>query len=232
MDQGGGPPLPWRAGTAVAQRPDTEARDRIITALSDAFARGALDVDEFERRVTVAHRSDVRADLEALTSDLPAATTSTAPAVPSRTMVPPSMVRASGLVVSIMGGSQRTGQWSVPRTLNVIALMGGSQLDLREARLPAGVVEVRILAVMGGVQILVPPNLAVEANGAAVMGGFAHVERAPAAPDPGAPLLRVTGLALMGGVHIEMRLPGESEREARRRRKRALREERREERRR
>jgi hypothetical protein len=74
------------------------------------------------------------------------------------------------------------------------------------------------------VEIIVPPNLPVEADGVAIMGGFAHVDRAPADPDPAAPMLRVTGLALMGGVHIEMRLPGESPREARKRRRRERRE--------
>ena len=73
---------------------------------------------------------------------------------------------------------------------------------------------------MGGVEIIVPPHLPVEAEGVAIMGGFDHVDRAPAEPDPGAPLLRVTGLAFMGGVHIEMRLPGESGRDARKRRRR------------
>jgi hypothetical protein len=130
------------------------------------------------------------------------------------------MVRPSGLVLSIMGGTERQGVWSVPRTLNVLSLMGGSRIDLREARLPAGVIQLRVLSLMGGVEIIVPPHLAVEANGAAIMGGFAHVERAPATPDPAAPLLRVTGLVMMGGVKIEMRMPGETRRDARRRRKR------------
>jgi hypothetical protein len=134
------------------------------------------------------------------------------------------MVRPSSLVVSIMGGSERHGTWSVPRTLNVLAVMGGARLDLREARLPAGVIDVRVAALMGGVEIIVPPHLAVEASGSAIMGGFQHVERAPAQPDPGAPLLRVTGLALMGGVHVEMRLPGETRQDAQRRRRRERRD--------
>lgn len=41
-------------------------------------------------------------------------------------------------------------------------------------------------------------------------------------PAPGAPLLRVNGFALMSEVKVRVRLPGESERDARRR----LREER------
>ena len=46
-------------------------------------------------------------------------------------------------------------------------------------------------------------------------------------PDPDAPLLRIHGLTMMGGVDITMRLPGESERGARRRQRHELREERR-----
>jgi hypothetical protein len=80
---------------------------------------------------------------------------------------------------------------------------------------------------MGGIEIVVPPGLAVQMHGSAIMGGFQDVNRAPANPDPDAPLLRVHGLTMMGGVSVSMRLPGESERSAARRERRALREERR-----
>jgi hypothetical protein len=73
---------------------------------------------------------------------------------------------------------------------------------------------------MGGVQLIVPPSLSVEVSGTAVLGGFGHVERAPVQFDPDRPLLRVHGLAIMGGVAVETRLAGESEMEAHRRRNR------------
>ena len=102
--------------------------------------------------------------------------------------------------------------------MRIVAIFGGANLDLREARFPAGVIDIDVTAVMGGINIVVPPGLAVQMHGSAIMGGFADVNRAPAYPDPDAPLLRVHGLTMMGGVNIEMRLPGESERGARRRR--------------
>jgi len=138
--------------------------------------------------------------------------------------LPPALVRRSGTVLAMLGGVERRGTWTVPRVLNVVAFMGGTMLDLREARLPPGPIELRVVAIMGGVEIIVPPHLAVESEGAAIMGGFEHVERAPQAPDPDAPVLRISGIALMGGVSIEMRLPGESSRDAKRRRKRELKE--------
>jgi hypothetical protein len=52
------------------------------------------------------------------------------------------------------------------------------------------------------------------------MGAFELMDRVPAQPDPDRPLLRITGLALMGAVSVETRLPGESARQARKRRRR------------
>ncbi len=82
-------------------------------------------------------------------------------------------------------------------------------MDLREALFPDGVIEVEVKAVFGGVQIIVPPTLAVECHGVAILGGFENLNRAPANPDPSAPVLRVRGRVLFGGVQIETRLPGE-----------------------
>ena len=52
------------------------------------------------------------------------------------------------------------------------------------------------------------------------MGGFDHMERQPPVADPERPVLRVHGVAIMGGVSVETRLPGESGHQARRRERR------------
>jgi len=64
---------------------------------------------------------------------------------------------------------------------------------------------------MGGVEILVPPGVRVETSGIGVMGGFESFSQSG---DPAAPLLRISGFALMGGVEIAQRLVGESKRAA------------------
>jgi hypothetical protein len=217
-----------------------DARERAIAVLSDGFANDALDVDEFERRVTLAHTLESPQEIAALTADLPALTTALASAPSSVALAPPTADDGAPpeTVYAIFGGVERRGTWTVPRRWRVLAAFGGAALDLREARFPTGVIDLEVKALCGGVQIVVPPGLAVEVHGTAIMGGFQNVNRAPAHPDPDAPLLRVRGLAVMGGVEITMRLPGESERQAHRRRKiesrqqrRALRDERREDRR-
>ena len=109
-------------------------------------------------------------------------------------------VRPAQTLRAIMSTTERRGPWVVPRHLRVRATMSSTVLDFRAARLPAGAVELDLRVVMGSVEILVPPGLAVETEGAAIMGTFEHVDRAPAHPDPEAPLLRVRGLVVMGSV--------------------------------
>jgi hypothetical protein len=95
--------------------------------------------------------------------------------------------------------------------------MSSTILDFREAQFPAGPVDLDLRAVMASVEIIVPPSLAVETRGSAIMGTFDDIDRAPNHPDPVAPLLRIHGLAVMGTVEVKMRLSGESDRQHRQR---------------
>jgi hypothetical protein len=195
-----------------------QSREAAIARLSEAFSRDDLDMDEFERRVDLAHRAETVAELEPLLADLPAPTGTPEPATTALApMVRREGIREKALLVSIMGGTERKGQWLVPRKIRIFTMMGGTDLDFRDAQFAPGVTEIHIFAMMGGVDIVVPPGLAVEMNGVAIMGGFEHMERASRHPDPDAPLLRIDGLVVMGGVDVDTRLPGESRREARKR---------------
>jgi Domain of unknown function (DUF1707)/Cell wall-active antibiotics response 4TMS YvqF len=205
--------------TRLARRRVHETRERVITALQEHFAHDALDVDEFERRVTLAHTASTTVELEGLLGDLPALASGLVPMLPTpkAALVPAADVRPAQTVYALMSSTLRRGPWVVPRKIRVRATMSSTVLDFRDARLPAGPIDVDIRAIMSSTEIIVPPGLAVDTAGVAIMGSFEHVDRAPADPDPEAPLLRIHGLALMSSVEIKMRLPGESERDAHRR---------------
>ena len=192
-------------------------REQVIEALCDSYAADLLAMDEFESRLDIAHRATELEALDQLVADLEVHAHEHEQ--PSQALVP--IERADRkTVVAIMGGTSRKGEWTPPAHLNVFAMMGGAEIDLREARLPPGVTELKVYTIMGGAEIIVPPNLAVECEGVAIMGGFDTLERSPRTPDPDSPRLRITGFCLMGGVEISTRLPGESARQARRRLKR------------
>jgi len=195
-----------------------DERERVIARLADAFARDLLSVEDFEDRLGLAHRAMTTAELVPLERDLgevvPA--TTAAPLVP---VVPASEVREHRTLVAIMGGVSRSGGWVPARHTKIYTCMGGVELDFRDAMMPPGVTEITVYAMWGGVSIIVPPQLSVEIEGIAIMGGFDHTLRAPPQLDPDRPRLRIGGVVVMGGVQIETRLAGETEGDARRRRR-------------
>jgi hypothetical protein len=135
--------------------------------------------------------------------------------VPARTPAGP--VREHQVLVAIMGGVERRGVWTPARKTLVLAMMGGAELDLREARFAPGETEIMVFAFWGGVEIIVPPDVRVDSGGIAIMAGFDHQHSG--LPDPGedAPLVKIGGVAIMAGVEILVRYAGETEKEAKKR---------------
>lgn len=112
-------------------------------------------------------------------------------------------MRETAHVLALLGGADRRGAWAPADRVRVVAIMGGAKLDLREAELLEGETEITVFALMGGVQILVPDDVHVEADGIGLMGGFGQAHHR--ADDPDAPRLRVRGIAIMGGVELKVR---------------------------
>jgi hypothetical protein len=195
-------------------------RENTVRVLIDHYAADNLTVDEYESRLDSAYTATSLQQLEDLVSGLPVlASGSSQPEASPVLRAPAASVRDRGFQIAIMGGSERKGAWTPPRKLYTAAIMGGAGLDFREAMMPPGATEVNVVALMGGVEILVPPGLAVETHGFGLLGGFEALDQAGSETDPDAPRLVIKGLALMGGVEVTVRMPGESARDARQRRR-------------
>jgi len=198
--------------------PLEQTRQRIVDQLCNHYAAENLTDEGLDERLAKAYAATSLVQLQELVADLPVETPgASASSSTAVAMAAPEMVGERQVIVAVMGGAERGGIWTPPKQLSVIAVMGGAELDFREARFGAGVTEVTVFALMGGVQIIVPPGVHVEMNGMALMGGFSHRGSVDAAADPNAPVLRIGGLAIMGGVELEYRLPGEAQGDARRR---------------
>lgn len=194
-----------------------QRRERVVEILCRYVSDDTLTLEEFERRVDLVHRARSQAELEAIVADLPTVRMP-APQRAEDTAAPAITERAERqTIAAILGGADRTGEWIPARRNSVFTIMGGAVLDFREARLGPGVTEVSIFTFWGGVEIIVPPDLIVQSNGIAIMGGFGHSGPSMGRHEPDARILRIDGLALMGGVEIKIRFPGETERDARKR---------------
>jgi uncharacterized protein DUF1707 len=183
---------------------DTD-RDRAAELLRQAAAEGRITFDELDERLSRAYAAKTFADLEALTSDLPGpGVGAPVPAVP-RYQPPevPAGTHAPTISLAIMNGTKRAGPWLVPPAYTAVAVMGGVELDLRDAKFTAPEVTIQAFCLMGGVSITVSEDMAVDVSGIGIMGGFDHHASGPGAP--GAPHLKVVGFALMGGVEVKRR---------------------------
>ncbi len=83
----------------------------------------------------------------------------------------------------------------------VSAILGGHDIDLREADIPdRGEAVLDVFAFMGGIEIKVPQSWTVIVDGSAILGGF---ENRTTPGVHGLKTLRITGTAIMGGVEIK-----------------------------
>jgi hypothetical protein len=186
-------------------------RDVTLKLLNENAAVGRLTLDELEERAGQAIAAKTRGELAKLTSDLPAEGTAGQVQAPSER-------KPVRWMVAIMGGGHRRGRFRAVGSINSIGIMGGDEIDLREAEMEGGELTVNLFALMGGANVYVPDSIEVELGGFSIMGGN-EVRGFERPSRPGAPVVRIRGFALMGGATI-YRLPpqarGVSLKEARR----------------
>ena len=194
MSLSGLPPDPETEGAGPpAIRASDAERENAVTILRDAAAEGRLTLEELAQRLERALGAVTRDELDPLTADLPDPRTGeTAPR------------RGTRWIVGIMGGGDRRGRWRIASRSTVVNVMGGADLDLRDALVEGPEVEITVISVMGGSDIVVPEGVEVELGGLALMGGNdLALEGAP--PPPGAPVVRVRAFSLMGGTDVKTR---------------------------
>ena len=210
-----------QAGPPPAPPPSPAERQATVDRLCEHFALDALAEPELERRLGLAYAAKTTAELARLEHDLPALASKDVPAPPRPSFVidPARHAPEHDLVLSLGAGTERKGNWTPAKKLTSITVMGGAELDFREAVFATREVRIHVVTVMGGVEVVVPPGVRVEWAGIALMGGVSTPERS--APDiPDGPVVRVSGFVLMGGLEVTERLPGETKRQAKKRLKR------------
>lgn len=164
-------------------------RDAVALRLREAAVDGRLTLAELSERLERAYGARTSGELEPVVADLPATPTPPARRAPRRWLV------------SIMGGHAIRGRFRVSGPMTAIAIMGGCDIDLRDAEVDTDEVVLRCVAVMGGVNVVVPERVEVDERGFALLGGR-EIKTSSAPALPGTPLVRVRTFAFMGGISV------------------------------
>ncbi|MFI6521620.1 DUF1707 domain-containing protein [Spirillospora sp. NPDC050679] len=208
-----GPPDPARMRASDADR------DRVADRLREALAEGRITPDEHAERIDAVYQAKTYAELEPVLSDLPGSAADllpppAAPRVSLRKDALPSPERHSPTLVAVFSGAERKGRWLVEPATGVSCVFGSVELDFRRAVLSQREVTVNVSCVFGSVDITVPPGVRVVSGVTAVLGDVSLPHEEEVAPD--APVIRLTGMALFGGVSVKRREPGRTRAERRR----------------
>ncbi len=211
-------PVPDPVADALRLRASDADRERVAGLLREAYVEGRITPVEHEERLAETYRATTYADLAAVLRELPvppgalavpgagqvvAVTPAPGPAWPDSTAVvvvdPSRAAQGQGNAVAIMSGVERKGRWVAAPAITTVAVMGGVELDFTEAVLTAAETTLTVFCLMGGIQVTVPEGIDVRVDAVALLGGHSGPKTTP---PPGAPVLRITGLIVMGGLDV------------------------------
>jgi len=203
-------------------------REQVAELLREAVAEGRINMDEFNTRLDTAYKARTHGELEPLVRDLPVPGTTTGIAPRSDTGEGGGRWAArigrnratSKWAFAFWGGFGRKGTWTVGPNFFGGVFQAGGQIDLRDAQFEQRDVVIRCFALMGGIHILVPPDMDVTVRGFSLMGGFGEDGEAVDV-SPGSPRVIITGFAMMGGVGVERKMRAVEKRRLKEERKRA-----------
>jgi len=101
---------------------------------------------------------------------------------------------------AFMSGVVRNSNTQSFRGGDLTAIMGGCEIDLRQASISDGEATMQVLAFWGGIEIKVPEDWSVQSSVVPLLGGFEDRTRPPRDGTP--KTLHVKGLVMMGGVDV------------------------------
>lgn len=113
--------------------------------------------------------------------------------------------------IAFMGGVEKTKtHWELQED-TYTAIMGGIELDLRYAEIPEGQTNIKLTAIMGGIEIVVPDDITVYCKGNVVLGGLEFLKQSSGGIISSLQteqlgnnkVVKFDGNAIMGGIEIK-----------------------------
>lgn len=156
----------------------------------------------------LAYKAGSVGELQRLTADLPSGSALPVPAPEAADL--PALAPDRDRIFAVMSETSRRGAWIVPQRLDLLAVMSDTTIDLTQAALPTGIIDIHIRSLWAAVKIVVPPGLQVVNRLSSLMGsvGGGGEPNDAAGPNGGwkeGTVIRLTGWAVMAEVQTKVR---------------------------
>jgi uncharacterized protein DUF1707 len=184
--------------TPAVRASDAE-RDQTVAVLRGHVVEGRLTLDEFAQRLDTVYEARTRAELEALTKDLPAEAEDSTPG----------KRRPKRFTGVAFGSVERRGRWRVPRFASLAVLFGDADVDLRKAEIHGQTVTISAVVLFGNADFYVPRSVDVDLGGFTIFG-HRREHGDDSEPSPQAPLVRIRVFSVFGTSDVWRIPPGMS----------------------
>ena len=87
--------------------------------------------------------------------------------------------------------------------MDIVTVFGGVELDFRDAVLPGREITLDAIVVFGGLEITVPPEMRVMDTGPRSLVAARSPGQPGVGAGPDAPVLRIKGACVLGGVEVQ-----------------------------
>ncbi len=190
----------------IEDRPIESVREQVIDQLIMNYSHGKLSFEAFERRLDLAMASHDNKEIAALAEDLELNVDQEYVESKQKDFyanVAPSTTEDTDYLVSIFGGNNRSGFWTVAKELRAVSIFGGSDIDFSEAQFSHLHTRVKVFCLFGGDNIYIPENVNVVCKAFCIFGGVNN--KAPSIADRNAPTIIIEGACIFGGLNIKLK---------------------------
>jgi hypothetical protein len=187
-------------------RPIETLRKEVTDQLIMNYSHGELSLEAFERRLDEAMATDDHDALVNLTADLDLTVDeefiNSQKEQMNRNYVPGESDDVETMF-QIFSGSDRSGEWKLPKELRVISIFSGCNIDLTDAIFTNSVLTIKMFNIFSGDNIYVPENVNVQTKAFCIFGGIDN--SVSSVGNPNAPTIIIEGFALFSGIDIKIK---------------------------
>lgn len=190
----------------LEDRPIEQVREETIDKLIMNYSHGVISAEAFERRLDIATESNNHHEIVELVADLPKDADSNYEIYKEKQFTPhyrSGNDETHEQLTTILSNTERSGQWAVPKVINVVGVLGSAKLDFTDAVFQHQHVTINAKNVLSSIEIFIPENVNVVTSLTNIISNTEH--HAPNMANRQAPVITIEGWSVLGNVEITLK---------------------------
>lgn len=190
----------------LEDRPIEQVREESIDKLIVNYSHGVISSDAFERRLDQLMKSEVHQELVDVVADLEMDADSKYQSTKREQFAPNYAEPSSDETLElncVLASVERSGQWSVPKKIRVLNVLGSVNLDFTDAIFHHQNVTIEVFSFLASDEIYVPENVNVTSKTYSILSSVEN--KAPSIAHRQAPNITVQGKSVLGSLEIKIK---------------------------